>query len=66
MKEMEALEKSLSKGATTTQELAKQRESLAKLTKTGAYGEAEFTKITAQLDKQQVALPSPPWTSRRP
>ncbi len=26
MKEMEALEKSLSKGATTTQELAKQRE----------------------------------------
>ncbi len=56
MKEMEALEKSLSKGATTTQELSKQRESLAKLTKTGAYGEAEFTKITAQLDKQQVAL----------
>jgi lambda family phage tail tape measure protein len=56
MKEMEALEKSLSKGATTTQELAKQRESLAKLTKTGAYGEAEFTKIAAQLDKQQVAL----------
>ncbi|MEO8642650.1 phage tail tape measure protein [Pseudomonas sp.] len=56
MKEMEALEKSLSKGATTTQELAKQREGLAKLTKTGAYGEAEFTKITAQLDKQQVAL----------
>ncbi|MHC8321128.1 phage tail tape measure protein [Pseudomonas sp. GB2N2] len=56
MKEMEALEKSLSKGATTTQDLAKQRESLAKLTKTGAYGEAEFTKITAQLDKQQVAL----------
>jgi lambda family phage tail tape measure protein len=56
MKEMEALEKSLSKGATTTQELAKQRESLAKLTQTGAYGEAEFTKVTAQLDKQQVAL----------
>ncbi|WP_212625067.1 phage tail tape measure protein [Pseudomonas sp. PP3] len=56
MKEMEALEKSLSKGATSTQELAKQRDSLAKLTKTGAYGEAEFTKITAQLDKQQVAL----------
>lgn len=56
MKEMEALEKSLSKGATTTQELSKQRESLAKLTKTGAYGEAEFTKITTQLDKQQVAL----------
>ena len=56
MKEMEALEKSLSKGATTTQELSKQRENLAKLTKTGAYGEAEFTKITAQLDKQQAAL----------
>lgn len=56
MKEMEALEKSLSKGATSTQELAKQRDSLAKLTQTGAYGEAEFTKITAQLDKQQVAL----------
>jgi lambda family phage tail tape measure protein len=56
MKEMEALEKSLSKGATTTQELAKQRDSLAKLTQTGAYGEAEFTKVTAQLDKQQVAL----------
>ncbi len=56
MNEMQALEKSLSKGATTTQELAKQRENLAKLTKTGAYGEAEFTKITAQLDKQQAAL----------
>ncbi|MHA6127149.1 phage tail tape measure protein [Pseudomonas fluorescens group sp. PF-1] len=56
MKEMEALEKSLSKGATSTQELAKQRDSLTKLTQTGAYGEAEFTKITAQLDKQQVAL----------
>ncbi|WP_460156290.1 phage tail tape measure protein [Pseudomonas sp. S2_H10] len=56
MKEMEALEKSLSKGATSTQELAKQRDSLAKLTQTGAYGEAEFTKITAQLDKQQAAL----------
>lgn len=56
MKEMEALEKSLSKGATSTQELAKQRDSLAKLTKTGAYGETEFTKITAQLDKQQAAL----------
>jgi lambda family phage tail tape measure protein len=56
MKEMEALEKSLSKGATSTQELAKQRDSLAKLTQTGAYGEAEFTKISAQLDKQQVAL----------
>jgi lambda family phage tail tape measure protein len=56
MNEMQALEKSLSKGATTTQELAKQRESLAKLTKTGAYGEVEFTKISAQLDKQQAAL----------
>ncbi|WP_223553457.1 phage tail tape measure protein [Pseudomonas sp. BF-R-01] len=56
MKEMEALEKSLSKGATSTQELAKQRESLAKLTQTGAYGEAEFSQITAQLDKQQIAL----------
>ncbi|MBV7478198.1 phage tail tape measure protein [Pseudomonas sp. PDM31] len=56
MNEMQALEKSLSKGATTTQELAKQRENLAKLTQTGAYGEAEFTKITAQLDKQQAAL----------
>lgn len=56
MNEMQALEKSLSKGATTTQELTKQREALTKLTKTGAYGEAEFAKITAQLDKQQVAL----------
>jgi lambda family phage tail tape measure protein len=56
MNEMQALEKSLSTGAKTTQDLAKQREALAKLTKTGAYGEAEFTKITAQLDKQQVAL----------
>ncbi|MBV4552271.1 phage tail tape measure protein [Pseudomonas sp. SWRI102] len=56
MQEMDALEKSLSKGAKTTQELSKQRDSLAKLTKTGAYGEAEFAKITAQLDKQQVAL----------
>lgn len=56
MNEMQALEKSLSKGATTTQELSKQRENLAKLTKTGAYGEVEFTKISAQLDKQQAAL----------
>ena len=56
MNEMQALERSLSTGAKTTQDLAKQREALAKLTKTGAYGEAEFTKITAQLDKQQVAL----------
>ncbi|CAI8787947.1 Tail protein [Pseudomonas sp. IT-P253] len=56
MKEMEVLERSLSKGATTTQELAKQRDGLSKLTQTGAYGEAEFARITAQLDKQQVAL----------
>ncbi|NBB33101.1 phage tail tape measure protein [Pseudomonas sp. BC115LW] len=56
MSEMQALEKSLSTGAKTTQELTKQREALTKLTKTGAYGEAEFAKITAQLDKQQVAL----------
>lgn len=56
MNEMKALEKSLSAGARTTQELSRQREALAKLTKTGAYGEVEFTKITAQLDKQQVAL----------
>ena len=56
MNEMQALETSLSAGAKTTQELAKQRESLARLTKTGAYGEAEFLKISAQLDKQQQAL----------
>lgn len=56
MNEMQALEKSLSAGAKTTQELAKQRESLARLTKTGAYGEAEFLKISTQLDKQQQAL----------
>lgn len=56
MNEMQALEKSLSTNAKTTQELAKQREALAKLTKTGAYGEAEAAKISAQLDKQQVAL----------
>lgn len=56
MNEMKALEKSLSTGAKTTQELSKQREALAKLTKTGAYGEVEFTKITAQLDRQQAAL----------
>ncbi|MDD0974831.1 phage tail tape measure protein [Pseudomonas fontis] len=56
MNEMQALEKSLSTGAKTTQDLARQREALAKLTKTGAYGEAEAAKISAQLDKQQVAL----------
>ncbi|MDD1002439.1 phage tail tape measure protein [Pseudomonas sp. TNT2022 ID642] len=56
MNEMQALEKSLSTSAKTTQDLAKQRDALAKLTKTGAYGEAEAAKISAQLDKQQVAL----------
>ncbi|UVK96114.1 phage tail tape measure protein [Pseudomonas atacamensis] len=56
MNEMQALEKSLSTSARTTQDLAKQRDALAKLTKTGAYGEAEAAKISAQLDKQQVAL----------
>ncbi|MBP4000679.1 phage tail tape measure protein [Pseudomonas koreensis] len=56
MNEMQALEKSLSTSAKSTQDLAKQRDALAKLTKTGAYGEAEAAKISAQLDKQQVAL----------
>jgi len=56
MNEMQALEKSLSTSAKTTQDLAKQRDALAKLTKAGAYGEAEAAKISAQLDKQQVAL----------
>jgi lambda family phage tail tape measure protein len=56
MNEMQALEKSLSTSAKTTQDLAKQRDALAKLTKTGAYGEAEAAKISAQLDKQQVAM----------
>ena len=56
MNEMQALEKSLSTNAKTTQDLAKQRDALAKLTKTGAYGESEAAKISAQLDKQQVAL----------
>ncbi|KIF56239.1 phage tail tape measure protein [Pseudomonas fluorescens] len=56
MNEMQALEKSLSTSAKTTQDLAKQRDALAKLTKTGAYGEAEAAKVSAQLDKQQVAL----------
>lgn len=56
MNEMQALEKSLSTSAKTTQDLAKQRDALARLTKTGAYGEAEAAKISAQLDKQQIAL----------
>ncbi|WP_338507135.1 phage tail tape measure protein [Pseudomonas poae] len=56
MNEMQALEKSLSTSAKTTQDLAKQRDALAKLTKTGAYGETEAAKISAQLDKQQIAL----------
>ncbi len=56
MNEMQALEISLSTSAKTTQDLAKQRDALAKLTKTGAYGEAEAAKISAQLDKQQIAL----------
>ncbi len=56
MNEMQALEKSLSTSAKTTQDLAKQRDALAKLTKTGAYGESEAAKISAQLDKQQIAL----------
>ncbi|MGY2190495.1 phage tail tape measure protein [Pseudomonas pergaminensis] len=56
MNEMQALEKSLSTSAKTTQDLAKQRDALANLTKTGAYGEAEAAKISAQLDKQQIAL----------
>jgi lambda family phage tail tape measure protein len=56
MNEMQALEKSLSTSAKTTQDLARQRDALAKLTKTGAYGEAEAAKISAQLDKQQLAL----------
>lgn len=56
MNEMLALEKSLSTSAKTTQDLAKQRDALTRLTKTGAYGEAEAAKISAQLDKQQIAL----------
>ncbi|WP_330565801.1 phage tail tape measure protein [Pseudomonas yamanorum] len=56
MNEMQALEKSLSTTAKTTQDLAKQRDALARLTKTGAYGEAEAAKISAQLDKHQIAL----------
>lgn len=56
MNEMQSLEKSLSTSAKTTQDLVRQRDALAKLTKTGAYGEAEAAKISAQLDKQQVAL----------
>jgi len=56
MNEMQALEKSLSTSAKTTQDLAKQRDALTRLTKTGAYGEAEAAKISARLDKQQIAL----------
>ncbi len=56
MGEINALEKSLSQGAKSTQELARQRDSLARLTKAGAYNEAEFAKITKDLDKQQIAL----------
>lgn len=56
MGEINALEKSLSQGAKSTQELAKQRDSLARLTKAGAYNESEFARITKDLDKQQVAL----------
>jgi len=56
MGEINALEKTLAQGARSTQELGKQRETLARLTKVGAYNESEFTKITAQLDKHQVSL----------
>lgn len=56
MDEMKALERAQAKGAQSTQELEKQRDALTKLTKAGAYGEAEFSKITASLDKQQAAL----------
>lgn len=56
MGEINALEKSLSQGAKSTQELARQRDSLAKLTRAGAYSEAEFAKITKDLDKQQISL----------
>lgn len=56
MSEMKALERSLSTGAKSTQELSAQRDALAKLTKTGAYSESEYLKITGQLDKQQQAL----------
>lgn len=56
MSEMKALERSLSTGAKSTQELSAQRDALAKLTKAGAYSESEYLKITGQLDKQQQAL----------
>ena len=56
MSEMKALERSLSTGAKSTQELSAQRDALAKLTKTGAYSESEYLKITGQLDKQQQVL----------
>lgn len=56
MGEINALEKSLSQGAKSTQELAKQRDTLARLTKAGAYNESEFARITKDLDKQQVSL----------
>ena len=56
MSEMKALERSLSTGAKSTQELSAQRGALAKLTKAGAYSESEYLKITGQLDKQQQAL----------
>ena len=56
MSEMKALERSLSTGAKSTQELSAQRDALAKLTKTGSYSESEYLKITGQLDKQQQAL----------
>lgn len=56
MSEMKALERSLSTGAKSTQELSAQRDALATLTKTGAYSESEYLKITGQLDKQQQAL----------
>ncbi len=54
--EIGALEKSLAAGAKSTAELGKQREQLARLTKLGAYNEAEFDKVTKQLDKSQIAL----------
>ena len=55
-KSMVELEQVLSKGAKTTQELAKQRDALAKLTATAAYGEKELAKFAKDLDKSQLAL----------
>lgn len=55
-KSMVELEQVLSKGAKTTQELAKQRDALAKLTATAAYGEKELAKYAKDLDKSQLAL----------